>query len=73
MSKTNNLDGKAPDKSEIAIVLIDVIKDLEFEEGEEFLKTLRQMQQVLKADIRPSTEIDFAVHNRRHASVATQR
>ncbi len=32
--KANDLHGNAPDESEIAIVLIDVINDLEFEEGE---------------------------------------
>ena len=39
MSKTNNLDGNAPDKSAIAIVLIDVINDLEFPEGDQLLET----------------------------------
>ena len=38
-SKTNNLDGNAPDKSEIAVVLIDVINDLEFPEGDQLLET----------------------------------
>ena len=37
-SKTN-LDGNAPDKSEVAIVLIDVINDLEFPEGDQLLET----------------------------------
>src|ERR1041384_5882655 len=39
MFKTNNLNGKAPDKSEVAIVLIDVINDLEFPEGDQLLET----------------------------------
>jgi hypothetical protein len=37
---------------------------------------LRQMQQVLKADIRASTEIDFASYTRQHDkanTVASQR
>jgi hypothetical protein len=37
---------------------------------------LQQMSQVLKADIRPSTEIDFAAYDRQHAKankVASQR
>jgi len=38
-SRTNNLDGNAPDKAEVAIVLIDVINDLEFPEGDQLLKT----------------------------------
>ena len=36
---SDNLDGNAPDNSEIAIVLIDVINDLEFPEGDQLLKT----------------------------------
>lgn len=39
MAESNNLDGNAPDKSDIAIVLIDVINDLEFEEGDQLLET----------------------------------
>ena len=38
-SKTGDLDGNAPDKSETAIVLIDVINDLEFPEGNQLLET----------------------------------
>ncbi len=38
MSRDNDLHGNAPDESEIAIILIDVINDLEFEEGEKLLK-----------------------------------
>lgn len=38
MAESNNLDGNAPDKSDIAIVLIDVINDLEFEEGDQLLE-----------------------------------
>lgn len=38
-SQTNNLHGNAPDNSEIAIVLIDVINDLEFDEGDQLLET----------------------------------
>ena len=39
MAQSNNLDGNAPDKSDIAIVLIDVINDLEFDEGDQLLET----------------------------------
>ena len=39
MTRTNNLDGNAPDKSEVAMVLIDVINDLEFPEGDQLLET----------------------------------
>jgi|ERR1044072_262510 nicotinamidase-related amidase len=38
-SGNDNLDGNAPDKSEIVLVLIDVINDLEFPEGDQLLET----------------------------------
>jgi nicotinamidase-related amidase len=37
--KNNDLHGNAPDKSEIALLLIDVINDLEFPGGEELLQS----------------------------------
>jgi nicotinamidase-related amidase len=39
MKQNEDLHGNAPDKSEIALVLIDVINDLEFEGGEELART----------------------------------
>ena len=39
MSDTNDLHGNAPDNSEVALVLIDVINDLEFEGGDKLLRT----------------------------------
>jgi nicotinamidase-related amidase len=39
MSADNDLHGNAPDQSDIAIILIDVINDLEFDEGEKLLQT----------------------------------
>jgi len=39
MSADNDLHGNAPDQSKIAIILIDVINDLEFDEGEKLLQT----------------------------------
>jgi nicotinamidase-related amidase len=39
MSSDNDLHGNAPDQSEIVIILIDVINDLEFKEGEKLLQT----------------------------------
>ena len=38
MKANNDLHGSAPDHSEIAIILIDVINDLEFEDGEKLLQ-----------------------------------
>lgn len=39
MTYSSDLHGNAPDESEIALVLIDVINDLEFEGGEELFRT----------------------------------
>lgn len=38
-SGKNDLHGNAPDESEIAVILIDVINDLDFDGGEELLRT----------------------------------
>jgi len=38
MTKNHDLHGNAPDRAEIALVLIDVINDFEFEGGEELLR-----------------------------------
>src|SRR5260221_761407 len=38
MDKNGDLHGNAPDKSEVVLLLIDVINDLEFEGGEELLR-----------------------------------
>jgi nicotinamidase-related amidase len=38
MKKNDDLHGNAPDESEIALLLIDLINDLEFEGGEELLR-----------------------------------
>lgn len=37
-SKNKDLHGNAPDKADVALLLIDVINDLEFEEGEQLLE-----------------------------------
>jgi nicotinamidase-related amidase len=37
--KNNDLHGNAPDKSEIALLLIDLINDFEFPGGEELLQS----------------------------------
>lgn len=38
MSNTEDLHGNAPDKSKVALLLIDVINDFEFEDGAKLLK-----------------------------------
>ena len=40
-----NLHGNAPDKSDVALVLIDVINDLEFPEGDQILSHATRMAQ----------------------------
>jgi len=48
-SKNQDLHGNAPDKSDTALLLIDVINDLEFAEGETLLKhALPMARQLLK-------------------------
>src|SRR5256885_10179268 len=37
-AKNRDLHGNVPDNSEIALILIDVINDLEFDDGKELLK-----------------------------------
>ena len=41
--KNHDLDGNAPDSSSVALLLIDVINDLEFEGGERLLRHARPM------------------------------
>ncbi len=36
--KNEDLHGNAPDKSEVALLLIDVVNDLEFAEGNQLLR-----------------------------------
>lgn len=47
--KNEDLHGSAPDKSETALLLIDVINDLDFPEGEQMLPAAREMSQKLLA------------------------
>lgn len=49
MSNTKDLHGSAPDESKIALVLIDVISDFEFEDGEKLFKTALPMAKNLAA------------------------
>jgi len=48
-AKNEDLHGNAPDKSDVALLLIDVINDLEFEEGDQLLKhALPMARQIAK-------------------------
>src|SRR6185437_11082059 len=42
-TKNEDLHGNAPDKSPVALLLIDVINDLEFPEGDQLLRFARPM------------------------------
>jgi nicotinamidase-related amidase len=48
-AKNSDLHGSAPDKSEIALVLIDVINDLDFPEADQLLRYARPMARKLVA------------------------
>src|SRR3954470_23018013 len=47
-NKNEDLHGNAPDKSDVALILIDVINDLEFDEGEKLLQQALPMARALK-------------------------
>ena len=48
-AKNDDLHGNVPDKAEVALLLIDVINDLEFEEGEQLLKHALPMAEKIAA------------------------
>ncbi|HVG34497.1 MAG TPA: isochorismatase family cysteine hydrolase [Pyrinomonadaceae bacterium] len=48
-AKNEDLHGNVPDKAEVALLLIDVINDLEFEEGEQLLKYALPMAEKIAA------------------------
>ncbi len=59
--KNKDLHGNVPDKSPVALLLIDVINDLEFENNQSLLKqqALKLMERVLEADIRPASKLSL--------------
>jgi nicotinamidase-related amidase len=48
-ARNEDLHGNVPDKSDVALLLIDVINDLEFESGKELLKYALQMAENIAA------------------------
>jgi nicotinamidase-related amidase len=48
-AKNEDLHGNVPDKAEVALLLIDVINDLEFETGEQLLKSATPMAEKIAA------------------------
>ncbi|HYP53566.1 MAG TPA: isochorismatase family cysteine hydrolase [Pyrinomonadaceae bacterium] len=51
-AKNEDLHGNVPDKSDVALLVIDVINDLEFEHGEELLRHALPMAERLSAFMR---------------------
>jgi len=54
MPKSEDLHGNAPDKSRVALLLIDMISD-----KTDNKHALKYLERVLKANTQSSTEIDF--------------
>ncbi len=44
MSKNEDLHGNAPDKSKVALLLIDVINDFDFDDGDKLLENSLPME-----------------------------
>lgn len=59
--KNEDLHGNAPDKSPVALVLIDVINDLEFEGGRELLTTAEPAAHRIAALARQARALDIPV------------
>lgn len=57
MSRGDNLHGNAPDKAAVALLLIDVINDLEFSEGEQLLQHALPMARSILALKRRAREV----------------
>ncbi|HEX7175403.1 MAG TPA: isochorismatase family cysteine hydrolase [Pyrinomonadaceae bacterium] len=60
-AKNEDLHGSAPDKSEVALLLIDVINDLDFEQGRQLLEHARPMAERIAALKRRAREAGFPV------------
>jgi nicotinamidase-related amidase len=60
-AKNEDLHGNVPDKSNVALLLIDVINDLEFENGEELLRHALPMAERLAALKRRAKEAGIPV------------
>ncbi|MEJ7861760.1 MAG: hypothetical protein WKF90_09005 [Pyrinomonadaceae bacterium] len=55
MSKSKDLHGNAPDKSNVALLLIDMISDFEFPDGEKLFKNALPMAKKI-ARLKNNTE-----------------
>src|SRR3954465_11128779 len=60
-TKNEDLHGNAPDKSDVALLLIDVINDLEFPEGDQLLRYALPMAQKIAALKRKAHEQNIPV------------
>ncbi|HYO62452.1 MAG TPA: isochorismatase family cysteine hydrolase [Pyrinomonadaceae bacterium] len=60
-AKNEDLHGNVPDKSDVALLVIDVINDLEFEHGEELLEHALPMAERLSAFMREARRAGLPV------------
>ena len=60
-AKNEDLHGNVPDKSDVALLLIDVINDLEFDSGRDLLEHARPMAEHLAALKRRAKEAGIPV------------
>jgi nicotinamidase-related amidase len=60
-ARNEDLHGMVPDKSDVVLILLDVINDLEFEHGEELLRHALPMAERLAALTRRCREADIPV------------
>lgn len=60
-AKNPDLHGNAPDKAAVALLLIDVINDLEFPEGEQLLSAARRMAENIAALKKRAKQADIPV------------
>ena len=60
-AKNEHLHGFVPDRSPVALILIDVINDLEFDEGEALLRQALPMAKRLAALKRRARQADIPV------------
>ena len=60
-AKNEDLHGNVPDKAEVALLLIDVINDLEFEGGEELLKDALPMAENIAELKRRARQADIPI------------
>ena len=60
-AKNEDLHGSVPDKSEVALVLIDMINDLEFDEGEKLLQHIQVVaENIAQLKNKPNKQVSLS-------------